>query len=140
MQLTKHTDFAFRTLIYLAMMREEITTIQKITDSFDLSKSHAMKIVNKLVHAGWIKAVRGKNGGILLGCDANEISLKAVIELMENTLEPVNCDNPPCLISRACKLRGMLWQAQQQYLNYLAPLTLADLVDPETSKLINSTQ
>ncbi|PCH65877.1 MAG: BadM/Rrf2 family transcriptional regulator [Gammaproteobacteria bacterium] len=137
MQLTKHTDFAFRTLIYLVMMQQKLTTIQKITDSFDISKSHAMKIVNKLVHAGWIKAVRGKNGGILLGCDANKISLRAVIELMETTMEPVNCDHPPCLIAGACRLRGVLWQAQQQYLNYLAPLTLADLVDSETSKLIN---
>ncbi|MDB2705563.1 Rrf2 family transcriptional regulator [Pseudomonadota bacterium] len=137
MQLTRHTDFAFRTLIYLAMMQQEMTTIQKITDSFDISKSHAMKIVNKLVHAGWIKSIRGKNGGILLGCDANEISLRSVIELMENTLEPVNCDHPPCLIAGSCKLKGILWDAQQQYLNYLAPLTLADLVDTETSKIIN---
>ena len=138
MQLTKHTDFAFRILIYLSMMQEELTTIKKITDSFDISKSHAMKIVNKLVHAGWIKAVRGKNGGILLGCEASKISLKEVIELMENTLEPVNCNHPPCLISAPCRLRGLLGEAQQQYLNYLAPLTLADLVDTETSKLINA--
>ncbi|NQZ53601.1 MAG: Rrf2 family transcriptional regulator [Piscirickettsiaceae bacterium] len=140
MQLTKHTDFAFRILIYLAMMQQKLTTIQKITDSFDISKSHAMKIVNKLVHAGWIKAVRGKNGGILLGCEANRISLKEVIELMENTLEPVNCDHPPCLISGPCRLRGILGEAQQQYLNYLAPMTLANLVDSETSKLINAKQ
>ncbi|OUR71275.1 hypothetical protein A9Q78_10095 [Methylophaga sp. 41_12_T18] len=138
MQLTKHTDFAFRTLIYLAMMNQKITTIQKITERFGISKSHAMKIVNKLAHAGWVKAVRGKNGGILLGCDANKISLRDVIELMETTLEPVNCNHPPCLIAGACKLRGVLWQAQQQYLNFLAPMTLADLIDTETSKLINA--
>ncbi|PHS68121.1 MAG: BadM/Rrf2 family transcriptional regulator [Methylophaga sp.] len=140
MQLTKHTDFAFRTLIYLAMMQQDLTTIEKITNSFDISKSHAMKIVNKLVHAGWIKAVRGKNGGISLGCEANKISLKAVIELMENTLEPVNCTHPLCLIAGACKLRGMLWEAQQQYLNYLAPRTVADLIDFETSKLIHASE
>jgi DNA-binding IclR family transcriptional regulator len=60
MQLTKHTDFAFRTLIYLAMMEQELTTIQHITDSFDISKSHAMKIVNTLANKGWVKSIRGK--------------------------------------------------------------------------------
>jgi Rrf2 family nitric oxide-sensitive transcriptional repressor len=137
MQLTKHTDFSFRMLIYLAMMQQDQTTIQKITERFDISKSHAMKIVNKLVHAGWIKSVRGKNGGIALACDPHEISLKAVIELMENTLEPVNCDVPPCLISGACQLKGILGEAQQQYLNYLAPLSLANLINTETQNIIN---
>lgn len=137
MQLTKHTDFAFRTLIYLAAMQEELTTIETITKKFAISRSHGMKVVNKLVHAGWVKAVRGKNGGIKLGCEAQDISLTAVIKLMETTLEPVNCTNPPCLISSACKLRGVLWQAQQQYLNYLNPLSLADLIDEETSSLLN---
>lgn len=137
MQLTKHTDFAFRTLIYLASMQEELTTIETITKKFAISQSHVMKVVNKLVHAGWVEAVRGKNGGIKLGCDAKDVSLTAVIKLMETTLEPVNCNNPPCLISSACTLRGVLWQAQQQYLNYLEPLNLADLVNDKTSSLIN---
>ena len=40
MQLTKHTDYAFRVLIYLISMEEERTTIRTITQAFDISKSH----------------------------------------------------------------------------------------------------
>lgn len=136
MQLTKHTDFAFRTLIYLASMEAELTTIKAIADRFNISKSHAMKIVNKLVHAGWIKAVRGKNGGILLGCDSSDISLVAVIRLMETTLEPVNCHNPPCLLLNACTLKGVLSGAQQAYFDYLEPFTLADILNDKTRGLL----
>jgi Rrf2 family nitric oxide-sensitive transcriptional repressor len=136
MQLTKHTDFAFRTLIYLASTEEDLTTIQAIADRFGISKSHAMKIVNKLVHAGWIRAVRGKNGGISLGCDPREISLTAVIKLMETTLEPVNCHNPPCLILNACVLKGVLSGAQQAYFDYLEPFTLAQMLNDKTQALL----
>ncbi len=137
MHITKHTDFAFRVLIYLAS-HQRLTTIQTIADGFDIPKSHTMKIVNKLVHAGWITAVRGRNGGIILGCDAAKISLKAVIELMENTLEPVNCKSPPCLLSKSCRLQGVLWKAQHHYLQYLAPITLANLIDSKTSTILNT--
>ena len=138
MQLTKHTDFAFRTLIYLAMMQEDLTTIKKITDSFAISKSHAMKIVNTLAHKGWVKSIRGKNGGIKLGCDPREIKLDEVVILMENTLDPVNCDQPPCLIAGACVLKSELLTAQQAYLDHLATLSLADLANKRTQQRINN--
>ncbi|MCL4144215.1 UNVERIFIED_CONTAM: hypothetical protein GTU68_064564 [Idotea baltica] len=136
MQLTKHTDFAFRALIFLASMEEELTTIKIITERFSISKSHGMKIVNKLVHQGWITATRGKNGGISLGCDPKDITLSEVVKLMENTLEPVNCNNPPCLILKACILKGVLDNAQQVYFDYLDTFTLADMLNDKTQRLL----
>lgn len=136
MQLTKHTDFAFRALIYLAAMEDELTTIQTITDRFAISKSHAMKIINKMVNRGWVKSVRGKNGGIALACPANEIVLSDVIKTMENNLAPVNCDSPRCLIAGACILRGVLAEAQQAYFDHLSRYTLADILHEKTRRLL----
>jgi Rrf2 family nitric oxide-sensitive transcriptional repressor len=138
MQLTKHTDYAFRILIFLATLEKgRLTTIQQLTEGFDISKSHAMKIVNKLVHKQWVKSVRGKNGGIQLGIAANEITLRSVVELMEQTLEPVNCDSPLCAIKSACQLKGILCQAQEQYLEYLGKFTLENLIDKQTVDVIS---
>ena len=136
MQLTKHTDYAFRVLIYLASMKAEMTTIQHIADDFSISKSHLMKIVNKLVDKGWIQAIRGKNGGIYLGQPAEEISLRDIVETMEQTLEPANCSNPVCAIIKSCKLKHILWDAQSRYLEHLEAFTLADLLNRETAKLL----
>lgn len=137
MQLTKHTDYAFRILIYLASLaKDEQTTIQKLTDSLDISKSHAMKIVNKLVQHGWLKATRGKNGGVQLGVPPSKISLRNVVELMEKTLDPVNCDSPICTLRSACQLKGILCQAQEQYLAHLAKHSLKDLIDRQTADVI----
>ncbi len=136
MQLTKHTDFAFRALIYLASIEGELTTIQTITDRFVISKSHAMKIINKMANKGWVKSIRGKNGGIALGCAADKIVLSDVIKVMENNVAPVNCEAPRCLIADACILRGVLAGAQRAYFDYLSNYTLADLLHEETRRIL----
>ncbi|MFK7996307.1 MAG: Rrf2 family transcriptional regulator [Granulosicoccus sp.] len=132
MQLTKHTDYAYRVLIYLAGMEEKRTTIQTISDTYDLSKTHLMKVVNQLANEGWIDSLRGKNGGICLGTSAENINLRAVVELMENNLDPINCDAPLCHIKGVCLLKPIFLQAQSEYLNYLGRYSLADIVNEGT--------
>lgn len=128
MQLTKHTDYAFRVLIYLALNPpEQLATIQEISDYFDISRSHMMKIVQKLANAGFILSIRGKQGGIRLGKSGEEINLRAIVELMEATLKPVDCTSQPCRLNPGCALKGILFRGQQQYMDYLGQYTLADL-------------
>lgn len=138
MQLTKHTDYAFRVLIYLAGMSEKQTTIQHITEKFSISKTHVMKIVNKLSNNGWVVATRGKNGGISLGVNANSINLRQIVELMEKTLNPISCSTPLCYIKGVCQLKPILLDAQSAYLNHLEQFTLADLMDMPTQQRLNA--
>lgn len=140
MRLTKHTDYAFRVLIYLASMPEgRLSTVQEIAETFGVSRSHVMKIVHKLAGASIIHASRGQNGGVRLGQPKEAIHLRAVIELMEATLAPVNCDDPVCLIKKNCVLKNILFDAQQQFLEHVEQYTLADLAEPAVSivKLLN---
>ncbi|HQS80917.1 MAG TPA: Rrf2 family transcriptional regulator [Thiobacillus sp.] len=131
MRLTKHTDYAFRVLIYLASMPEDrISTVQEIAEKFDVSRSHIMKIVQKLAGAGLIHASRGQHGGIRLGQPKESIDLRRVIELMEATLAPVNCDDPVCIIKKNCTLKNILFEGQRQFLEHVERYTLADLAEP----------
>ena len=136
MQLTNHTDYAFRVLIYLISMEEERTTIRTITQAFDISKSHVMKVVNELVNKGWISSTRGKNGGICLGIDPKAVSLKDVILLMEKNLGPINCSSPMCYINGACGLKSIVISANNEYLNHMGKYTLADITSPKIRGLI----
>ncbi|OZA30675.1 MAG: BadM/Rrf2 family transcriptional regulator [Hydrogenophilales bacterium 17-61-9] len=134
MRLTKHTDYAFRVLIYLASMPQgRLSTVQEIAGQFDVSRSHIMKIVQKLAGAGLIHASRGQHGGIALGQPKEAINLRSVIELMEATLAPVNCDDPICIIKKSCTLKNILFEAQRQYLEHVERYTLADLAEPAVS-------
>lgn len=132
MRLTKHTDYAFRVLIYLASMpADQLSTVQEIAEKFDVSRSHIMKIVHKLAGAGLVQASRGQHGGLKLGQPKEAIGLRRVIELMEATLTPVNCD--VCIIRGNCALKNILLGAQRQFLEHLEQFTLADLAEPTVS-------
>ena len=137
MQLTKQTDFAFRVLIFLATMPPSSQAqIQQIAAKYTISKSHVMKIVQKLVHHGYITAKRGHNGGLLLGKQPNQISLKAIIQLMEQTLEPVNCEESGCLLTGSCLLKSHLITAQERYLSYLENIYLSDVITAKTKEIL----
>ena len=136
MQLTKHTDYAFRTLIYLASNPDQLSNIQQIAETFDLSKSHLMKVVNKLVNLGWVDSIRGKKGGIRLAVEPAEIGVADVVTEMEQTLVPINCDEPVCAINSSCSLKSILWQAQQEYLTYLKQYTVADVINDPTVQIL----
>ncbi|MED5458360.1 MAG: Rrf2 family transcriptional regulator, partial [Pseudomonadota bacterium] len=77
MHLTRYTDYAIRVLLYLAVKGEERTTINEIAQTFSISRNHLMKIVQELNQKGYLTAIRGKNGGLLLGRSPETISLGA---------------------------------------------------------------
>ncbi len=129
MQLTKHTDYAFRVLIYLAMQpTDTLATIQEIAEYFDISRNHMMKIVQKLANAGFIQSIRGKQGGIKLGKPVQDINLRSITELMEATLKPIDCTSQPCRLNSGCELKKILYTGQRQYMDYLGQYTVADIV------------
>ena len=129
MQLTRHTDYALRTLIQAALKPEgQRLSVAEITATYDLSRSHVMKIVQKLGHEGFLLNIRGKGGGIELGKAPEEINIGEVVRVMEPNLRVVDCDNPFCRIQPACKLQGVLAEAMNAFLSVLDNYTLEDLL------------
>ena len=45
MRLTMYSDYAMRVLMYLALRRPELCTIQEIADAYGVSKNHLMKVL-----------------------------------------------------------------------------------------------
>ncbi|OMH29206.1 BadM/Rrf2 family transcriptional regulator [Motiliproteus sp. MSK22-1] len=128
MQLTKYTDFAFRTLIFLGIQKPaELVTITMVATHFDIPRNHLVKIVHQLGKLGYIETVRGKGGGIRLARPAAKITIREVVEAMEEKLEPVNCAKPSCPIVASCRLKGVLAEAQEAFLSVLGGYSLSDL-------------
>lgn len=129
MQLTSFTDFGLRALIYMASLPPgKMTNITEVTEVYGVSRNHMVKIINQLSRAGFVTAVRGKNGGIRLGRPAAEICIGDVVRELE-PLSLVNCSSAFCHITPACRLKTVLQKAVGAFLAELDKCTLADLVD-----------
>ncbi len=137
MQLTKQTDFAFRTLIFLAQLDpDDLSQIQTICDFYAISPNHVSKVVNSLAKKGYIETIRGKGGGIRLAMQPDEINLGLVVRDMEPSLKVVNCSEPVCTISPYCKLKSVLANAVKLFVDELSTFTLADLADDQLQQTV----
>ncbi|WP_350306073.1 nitric oxide-sensing transcriptional repressor NsrR [Photorhabdus viridis] len=129
MQLTSFTDYGLRALIYMAALpQNRMTSISEVTRVYGVSRNHMVKIINQLSHLGLVDAVRGKNGGIRLGKPAKDIRIGDVVRALE-PLSLVNCSQEFCHITSACRLKVVLNQAIETFLNELDKHTLADMVE-----------
>lgn len=125
MRLTRYTDYALRVLLFLAAKPEEQRSISEIVRAYGISQSHAMKVVNDLVNAGYLTSARGRNGGIRLARAPSEINVGAVVRHTESDFDLVDCAS--CVIAPACGLTGALKHALKAFLTTLDGYTLADL-------------
>ncbi len=135
MRLTLWTDYALRALIYVGAKAGHRATIAEIAKTFDVSKPHLMKIVNRLAQQGYLDTVRGRGGGIRLARPASAIRVGAVVRDTEEDLAVMGCLSGPgfCRIEGCCVLRRVLREATDAFLETLDGYTLADLLAPRTA-------
>lgn len=131
MRLTTHTDYALRLLMLLAVEPDQVHTIEKVAQRYDISRNHLMKVTQTLVQAGFVSSQRGRGGGLTLQRPAADISVGAIVRATEDSFALVECfdsQHNKCLITAACGLRGPLEEAIQAFLAVLDAYSLADLV------------
>lgn len=132
MRLTRYTDYALRTLIYLGLHEPRQSSIAEIARAYGISESHLTKVVHQLGRLGLIRTARGRGGGLRLGRRADEIVIGAVVRQTEDDLALVECfAGGACAITAPCRLRRALGEALAAFLAVLDGYTLADLLGDE---------
>ena len=131
MQLSKFTDYAFRALIYLAKNPQDNGTVDKLADELNISTHHLKKVINKLAKTEYIISTKGRNGCLKLGLSPEEINLGKVLLLTEENLSLVECmgESGTCpLLSKECKLKGIICKSLNVFVNEMAQYTLKDIM------------
>jgi len=132
MRLTTMTDYAMRLLMYVAHQPDRLCTISEIAGAYGISEAHLMKVTHQLGLAGFITTVRGKGGGMRLATAPAEINLGDVVRRIEPDFAVVECfaSGNECVVTRQCRLSGILAGALDVFLSHLDRHTLADLLAP----------
>jgi len=134
MRLTRFTDYSLRVLIYLGKNSDKRVTIHQISESYDISRNHLMKVVSNLTRLKFVAARRGPGGGLSLNQLPADIRLDEVITNTEKCLQGLEANDAVDLsgMSADHRLSGFLNLALQAYLEALGQFTLADILDPQS--------
>lgn len=130
MRITKHTDYALRVLLFLAVRRGERVTSQTIAEAHGISLHHLHKVVRSLADLSLVRLHRGAGGGVELAREPDAISVGAVMRALDDTDALIECfarETDACVISPACGLKGALRGAQEAFYASLDPVTIASV-------------
>lgn len=130
MRLSVQTDYALRTLMFLAV-KDGHHSIAQIARAYGISKNHLMKVAQRLTAEGFVEGVRGRSGGLKLARPASDLNVGSIMRIMEDTGAFVECFDAAtnsCVVTPACGLRHALAGALEAFARHLDQFTIADLV------------
>ena len=133
MRLTKFTDYCLRTLIFVALKGDALTTIDEISEHHRINRNHLVKVVFRLGQLGYLQTIRGNGGGIRLAADPVALNLGTLVRDTEQDFALVECFGERgslCIIEPACTLKRALRGALEAFFSVLDGYTLADLIRP----------
>lgn len=129
MRLLAATDFALRVLMRLAAEPGRRRSTEDLALAVGVPRNHLHKIVQDMAEAGLVQTWRGAGGGVALAQPPEAIRIGVVVRRFEAGQALVECFRPDggaCCLSPECRLRGVLWQAREDFLARLDATTLAD--------------
>jgi Rrf2 family transcriptional regulator, nitric oxide-sensitive transcriptional repressor len=130
MHLTQYSNFALRTLQFVALSSPEVVTVDEIARAHRISRAHLVKVSHELGRRGYIETIRGRNGGMRLARPAQDISVGEVLRWTEAPLELAECfnsDTNSCPLIGVCHLSRGLQRALRAFFVVLDDLTIADI-------------
>jgi|SRR5215469_4033741 len=132
MQLTLHSEYALRVLLYLGAQPGRTVSTREISDAYGISKHHLVRVVQTLGERGYLRLIPGRSGGIALAAEPREIRLGDVVHHAEPNMRLAECfdrqDHHTCVLTPVCSLKPVLNEALNAFLASLNRYTLADLM------------
>jgi len=127
------TKYATRILLDLGLFSDSghPRTFAEIAKSQNISPHFVSTIAVLLKRAGFIKALRGPNGGITLARDPKGLHLLEVIESVRGPLALMPCLSKPksgCRSTASCPVYDMWREINTRVRDVLNDYTLADVI------------
>ena len=130
MRITVFTDYSLRVLIQAAIRHPEKVTIDEVAKAYGISRNHLIKVINELGRAGFLVTQRGRSGGFTLARPADKILVSEIVRFGEDGQPLVECFDAArntCVITPACRLKGVIAEARRAFFDVLGKYTIADV-------------
>ena len=132
MQISTRGRYALRIMLDLAIYgKGELVKVKDIAVRQEISEKYMEQIISVLKKAGYVKSIRGAQGGYMLAKQPEEYTAGMVLRLTEGSMAPVACledEVNECYSAGQCvtlRLWKMLDDAIEQVID---KVTLADMI------------
>ena len=138
MKISTKGRYALRLMMDLAETSEENpVSLRDVAARQGISEKYLEQIISVLNRAGYVKSIRGAQGGYLLRRAPEEYTVGMILRLTEGSLAPVTCVEDgdfPCERQENC-VTVILWKKINDAINSVVDsITLQDLVDWQNEK------
>lgn len=137
MKISTKGRYALRMMLEFAMHPDECTKISQVARRQEISDKYLEQIVTILTRAGYVKSMRGAQGGYKLTKDPSEYTVGMILRLTEGSLAPVSCledDINQCRRADKCATLAV-WKQLNDAINQVVDnVTLADLLKEQKEK------
>lgn len=138
MMISTKGRYALRLMLDLALNNNgEYISLRDIASRQKISIKYLEQIIRLLVPAGFVKSVRGANGGYKLAKSPDKYTVGMILRLTEGSLAPVACleyEPNDCERADTCPTLFVWKQLYDAINNVVENITLSDLVNRELSK------
>ena len=133
MQISTKGRYALRLMLDLAVHNTgELVKIKDISARENISEKYLEQIISSLKKAGYVKSLRGAQGGYMLAREPETYTVGTILRLTESSMKPVAClEDEPNQCSRAGECVTLrLWKMLDKAIEgVLDKVTLQDLKD-----------
>lgn len=141
MKISTKGRYALRLMLDLAINEKgKPITIKEISERQEISDKYLEQIISTLTKAGYVRSVRGAQGGYNLSKNPKEYTVGSILRLTEGSLSPVPCLDDEvnmCKHENEC-VTVILWKKINYAIKGVVDnITLDDLVDWYNNKINN---
>lgn len=141
MKISTKGRYALRMMADLAKnSSNEMVRIKEIAARQGISEKYLEQIMSALKKAGYVKSLRGSQGGYRLSKKPKDYTVGMILRLTEGNMAPVACledEVNQCDMAGTC-ISVRLWQMMDEAIRgVIDHVTLQDLIDWESEKADN---
>jgi Rrf2 family protein len=138
MRISTKGRYALRLMIDLAIHHTgEPISLKDIARRQEISDKYLEQIISILNKAGYVKSIRGAQGGYILKMEPKDYTVGMILRVTEGSLAPVDCVEEgmaECEKMNECAT-VMIWQRINDAVNNVVDnITLEDLVEWQMQK------